>query len=204
MAKQATLSLAPEFGGQVFGPFPAGTVLLGSDGAQCTLTLHPSMGVRPVHAQLVLQPDGRALIQPVDMAGAVFLHRAGRPGERLRSAAPLAPGEAFSLASADGVRFTLGLQEAAPAMMPSASRPRGADRLSAGALGAEARRQADVELQRIGSVAGARQLGYQWKSGALFQPRNVVALIVAVGGALVMGCGGVGAAVFAWLKSQGG
>lgn len=206
MARQATLSLAPEFGGQVFGPFPPGTVLLGSDGAQCTLALHPNMGVRPVHAQLVVQPDGRALVQPVDVAGAVYVHRPGRAPERLRSAAPLAAGEAFSLASADGVRFTLGLMEGPPmgaVQQGSSGRPRGADRLSAASLGAEARRQADVELQRVAPVAGARQLGYQLKSGALFQPRNVVALIIAVGGALVMGCGGIGAAVFAWLKTHG-
>lgn len=202
MAKQVTLALSPEFGGQVFGPF-AGTVLLGSDGQQCALALHPSLGVRPVHAQLIVQPDGRALVQPVDQAGAVFVHRIGRAPERLRSAAPLSPGEAFSLATADGVRFTVGVQEAQTYATPAAARPRGADRLSAASLGAEARRQADVELQRIGSVAGARKLGYQLKSGALFQPRNVVALIVAVGGAALVGCGGLVTAAIAWLKSQG-
>lgn len=202
MPIHATLALGPEFGGQVFGPFAAGTVLLGSDGAQCALALHPSLGVRPVHAQLIVQPDGRALIQPVDVSAPVFIHRIGRAPERLRTASPLAPGEAFSLATADGVRFTLGLQEVA-APSPAAARPRGADRLSAASLGAEAKRQVDVELQRVGSIAGARQLGYQWKSGALFQPRNVVALIVAVGGAALVGCGGLATALFAWLRSQG-
>lgn len=203
MGKQATLALAPEFGGQIFGPFPPGTIRLGSDGSQCALALQASLGIRPVHAQLTVQPDGRALLAPVEVAGAVFVHRGGRPPERLGSAAYLSPGEAFSLASADGVRFTLGLMDGPSAPMPSAARPQGAGRLSADSLAAEARRQADASLQTIGAVAGARQFGYQAKSGALFQPRNVVAAIVAIGGAAVMGCGGLGTVIYAWLRHHG-
>jgi len=203
MGKQATLALAPEFGGQVFGPFAAGTIRLGSDGSQCALALQASLGIRPVHAQLTVQPDGRALLAPVEVAGQVFVHRPGRPPERLGSAVNLSPGEAFSLASPDGVRFTLGLMDTPAAQMPSAARPRGADRLSANSLAAEARRQADASLQTMGAVAGARQLGYQAQSGALFQPRNVVAAIVAIGGAAVMGCGGLGTVIYAWLRHHG-
>jgi hypothetical protein len=87
--------------------------------------------------------------------------------------------------------------------MPSAARPHGAGRLSADSLAAEARRQADASLQTIGAVAGARQLGYQAQSGSLFQPRNVVAAIVAIGGAAVMGCGGLGTVIYAWLRHHG-
>lgn len=201
MAKVATLSLAPEFGGQVFGPFPAGTVLLGSDQSQCALALHPSLGIRPVHAQLIVVPDGGVILQPVDTAGPVFAHPAGRRPERLRGATRLAPGDAFSLATADGVRFTVGIQEAAP--VAAAARPQGMGRLSTASLGREAVRQVDVALQTAGPVAGARKLGFQWKSGALFQPRNVVALVIALGGAMIVGCGGLATAIFAWLRHGG-
>lgn len=192
------LVLAPEFGGLAFGPFTAGGVRLGSDPAQCTITLHPSLGVRPLHAQLSVQADGRALLQPVEVGAMVYVFSGGGRGAEVRGHATLSPGDAFSLASPTGPRFTLTLDQTAAAPPPGARLPRGAERLSAGSLAAEARRQAGAAAH-LGPLASLSTFGYRLKSGALTQPRVVVGLIFGLGGLLVTGCGGLVAAVAALL-----
>lgn len=200
----ATLVLAPEFGGAVFGPFPPGVVTLGSDPG-CTLALHPSLGLNRQHAQLVVQADGRAVIQPAEANAVVLVMAGGRPPNRLRSAATLSPGDSFVLGGPDGPRFTLQVQTAQIQQSASgaAARPRGMNRLSADSLAAEARRQADVSLQTMGPFQEIRRAGFRLRSGALLQPRYVVSALVVIGGALFTGCGGIIAAIVAWGRHHG-
>lgn len=198
----ASLALAPEFGGTVFGPFPPGVITLGSD-PSCTLALHASLGLRPTHAQLVVQPDGRAVIQPAEAAAVVVVFASGRPPNRLRSAATLSPGDAFALGGPEGARFTLQVATAAAQASPAAGRPRGMDRLSAGSLAAEARRQADVGLQTMGPFQELRRAGFRLRSGALLQPRYIVGALVVIGGGLMTGCGGIFALLAAWWRHHG-
>lgn len=190
----ALLVLDPAFGGTTFGPFPPGTVVLGADGQRSTIVLQGQPGVLPVHCQVVIQPDGRVFVQPTERAAALYLHARGRAAAPLQSAAPLAPGDSFSLGLADGVKFSVVVQ-AAPAMGQAARVPTGRDRLSAGSLAAEARRQADASLQTVGPLAALRKLGFSARSGALFQPRYVIGALIGLGGLLVTGCGGIAAIV---------
>ena len=196
----AYLLLSPAFGGLAFGPFPNGTMLLGSDGQRCAVTLLASLGIAPVHAQLTWHGDGSATIQPAERGAAIF-RVGGARVETIASPVRLRPGEAFALGSAQGPAFTLATsipgQPAAPP--PGAARrpATGRDRLSAGSLGREVQRQVNTEAQR--NFGFLSQLGFAARSGALLQPRYVVGALIAVGGTMVVGCGGLLAAAAAWL-----
>lgn len=202
MPAVVTLALGPEYGGTVFGPFQTGTVVLGSEPSQCTITLHESLGVRSTHAQLIVQPNGECILQPIDVAGPVFIFTNKGP-ERLRGAARLNQGDSFALVAQDGVRFTVGVVQQVITATPAAARPVGAGRLSAPALVNEAKRQLEAKAQTVAPVAAARKVGYQAKSGALFQPRNVIGAVFIIGFMLVMSCGslvGLGG-LAGWLKT---
>lgn len=198
-----TLNLAPEFGGVPFGPFQDSTIYLGSDNTRCQIVLHPSLGVRPVHASVSFHGGG-AMVSPVEMSGAVFAAPRGQvQGASLRGSTNLAVGDGFALVSATGPRFTLApaSQVAAPPpplgglLPPSAAR-----RLTPGAFQAEVGRVADRELHRMGPFATVSKLGYQLRSGALTQPRVVVGLVVGGGAFLFASCGGLASAVWLWMN----
>ena len=200
-----TLSLAQEFGGFAFGPFETGVVSLGSDAGRCQIVLHPSLGVRPVHAQVSFQ-GGQVVVQPVEMSGPVFFCSRDRAiGDRMRGAASLAVGDGFALVTANGPRFTLSIaQPVAPpprptGPLPGFPQPPGAHRLNAKSMQREVNRQVGAELHRLVPVSTFSKFAYQLKTGALFQPRYVVGALLALGSALVVGCGGVMTAVYAWM-----
>ena len=190
MAAIVTLGLDPQYGGTVFGPFQSTTIVLGSEPSQCTITLHEGMGVRSTHAQLIVQPDGVCVLQPTDIAGPVYIFGPKGP-ERLRGAARLGHGESFALVASDGIRFTVGVVQQTFTATPASARPIGAGRLSAPALVAEAKRQIDATAQTIGPVATARKAGYRAKTGAMFQPRQLVGVVFILGFMAIMSCGGM-------------
>lgn len=103
------LSLPPEQGGTSFGPFTAGTFCVGTDPRSCQVVLGAMAGLRPIHAQVTLMPDGRVFLAPGERAAALWVHRRGGGApELLDGSAALALGDAFSLGAPGGPRFALG------------------------------------------------------------------------------------------------
>ncbi|MFT5684220.1 MAG: hypothetical protein ACI8RZ_005161 [Myxococcota bacterium] len=188
------LDLAPEYGGTRFGPFAQGATL-GSDPARCHITLPAKLGIRPVHAWIV--PSGSGLVLQVGEVGAVVVVlAAGRPVQ-VQGSTMIGPGDVMLLGGASGVKFTL--QSAAQAPQPAA-RPQTGRRgpPTAGAMAAEARRQAGVAVMTTKGGAQAGNFLHRLQSGAFTNPRYVVGAIVAIGGVLFTGCSGL----FALVMSQ--
>ncbi len=112
MARASTfLELAPEFGGTLFGPFPGPEIRLGSSPDRTDIRLPETLGVAAVHCRVVRQDDTTWLIAPVDRAAAVWFHRSsgGRPSQ-LDAPVAARAGDAFSLVTPEGPRFTLRIE----------------------------------------------------------------------------------------------
>jgi hypothetical protein len=188
-----TLTLSPTWGGTTFGPFAEGSIQLGSDGQRCQITLGSELGVHPVHAVVWPGPSGTYGLQQGAQGAQVFLYKAGNDRPFLvTSPVEANAGDSFSLVSAEGPRFEIGIpviQAGAqpghnigtPGMLPSSS-----------AMGREVQRQIASKLG-AGPLAGFNQFFHKVKSGQLMQPRYILAGVVAV----VMGCVGIIGAVFA-------
>lgn len=191
------LTLSPTYGGTRFGPFPDGIVTIGSDNSNHVVV--PAMlGVATRHATLT--GDGRSwTLQPVSMNTPIYVGKTA-----LRSSAQLHAGDTFTLARPDGVTFTIEAGTIAAGVAEPA-RPRSGPRTgppTMDELAKEARRQAEVEAMRNGTVQSLSQWYYRAKSGSLFQPRYIVAAVVALfGGAFTM-CSGVVLWIVARLKGS--
>lgn len=186
----ALLNLTPEFGGISFGPFPAGNVALGGDAQHCHIALSPALGLDPVAAWVVLQADGVHWLHPTRIGGGVHLFRAGGSGEELTGAAQLRFGDAFSVGGLHGPRFVL--QPVATPSQSAGGLSLGGRRVpTVGDMGREVQRQASARAMTVGPLAQASQLAYKARSGALFQPRYLVAGAVALVAAATTGCAGL-------------
>jgi hypothetical protein len=187
-------------------------VSLGSDPQQCHVVLPAELGVYPVHLWVSPGEDGTFVLQPADTRAPVFSHAMGTPMP-VEGAARLNSGQAFSLVAPDGPKFILefaptgakaqaqsghGVQQAAQSQgggQPAGrGRAKGGRRLpSAGDFAREAKRQAGVSIMTQGPLAQFSHLFYRLRSGALLQPRYIIAGLVGLGGIFFTACSGLAA-----------
>lgn len=191
-----TLTLAPEFGGTCFGPFPAGNVALGSDAQHCHIALSAALGLDPVHAWVTLQDDGACWLQPTRVGTGLFLYRAtGGGAQPVSGAVPLRPGDSFALGQPHGPRFIVAEAPDQPATAGARGArvsPRGGRGVpTADAMANEVKRQISSTAMTYGPFAQLSQVFYRFKSGALMQPRYLVGAAIALLGMLATACAGL-------------
>ena len=204
----AFVSLTRQFGGTRFGPFDGPYVALGSDAQQCHIVLPPELGVYPVHCWITLEDGGGFVVQPAEREGYIYSHAMGTPAV-VEGAVRLNNGQQFSLVAPDGPRFvveagaptaTPGLGVAqqgrggrSPAGRSAGGRRSGRGIPSAGDMLNEVKRQAGVRLMTQGPFAQFSHLFHRARSGALFQPRYIIAAIIGLGGMAMTACSGLAA-----------
>ncbi len=203
------LELAPEFGGTTFGPFEGVEIRLGSDPAQNDITLPESLGVVSAHLKLLRQEDGSLILAPVDRAAPVYLFRPGTFEPKLvTSPTAIRNGDAFSLVTPEGPRFTLMVEGDQKAIAEAARKSQGpawarnleSSRLRRGLI-EEIRRRgfAAVVSTSIGN-AGIRAFS-MITTGQIFRPIYIVSGIMMLSGWLFAGTAACGALRFNKQKS---
>ncbi len=178
------LQLTPAFGGTRFGPFEGVEVNLGSS-PDCDIVIPEDFGVAPHHVKVLRQEGMGLIIAPVERTAAVYVWKGGaqRP-QQIATPVAVNHGDEFSLATPEGPRFNVQLDELPEEMKrqrdPLAGlgrvKPSGAD------LKKETRRQI---LFRIFATGPGQLFLSTWqmiKSGKLFTPRYLVAGAAIFGG----------------------
>jgi hypothetical protein len=186
------LSLAPEFGGTRFGPFEGLEVRLGSDPDRCHIVLPEALGVVGEHARVIRQGPGNLILAPAERTAAIFLWKKGaRRPDQLNTPTAVRPEDSFSLVTPDGPRFIVEMAELPPELKEAREKSKGRGgtgrgRLSAKSMGSEVKRQAWTKLLVLGPAQFAQRAMVYIKSGAIYQPRNIIMGITIVG-AMVFG-----------------
>jgi hypothetical protein len=199
------LTLAPEFGGTRFGPFEGLEVRLGSDGDRCHIVLPPALGVLPEHGRVIRQGPGNLILAPAERTAALFLWKKGaRRPDQLATPTAVRPGDSFSLVTPDGPRFIVELDELPPEMKEARAKAKsrsgvGRSRLSAESMGAEVKRQAFTQLLVTKPAQLLQRAVVFVKSGAIYQPRNIIMGLTLLGGMVL---GGVGACKYKQKSAQ--
>ena len=197
----------------VHGPF-GGDVSFGSDPRSQILLAPPALAV---HARLTVRPGGWVL-HPGAPGAQLFVSRRQARHAPVSGPVQLGPGDRITLYDRTGPTFELANTEpagpkvvAAPAPPPAPSRPAnqrisgptrparpsGRQMPTAGALANEARRQAEVELMRVGPIQRFVETWFRFRSGSLFQPRYIVAALFAAAGGAFVTCSAVAAWIWA-------
>ena len=199
------LSLAPEFGGTRFGPFEGLEVRLGADGERCHIVLPAALGVLSEHARVIRQGPGNLILAPAERTAAVFLWKknARRP-EQLATPTAVRPGDSFCLVTPDGPRFIVEMAELPPEVKEARAKARsrsgvGRGRLTAKSMGTEVKRQAFTQLLVTKPAQMVQRAVVFVKSGAIYQPRNVILGLTMIGGMVL---GGVGACKYRKKSAQ--
>lgn len=212
------LCLPVELGGTRFGPFTK-RVDIGSDGKLNQLVLDSRHGIFPQHAVGVQSETGVLTLQPTGPQAQLFVIPNGqahvwpikgpvqvRPGDTVIFGTPAGPrfivwvdpmhykssGQILNEAKAKG-----GDQGAMLALGSAVDRVFGAP--SSGGIAGEIQRRAQAELLTTGAGSTAYNAVRKARTGALTNPRNLVAAGVAVLGLLGTGsitCSGVLWAVY--------
>jgi hypothetical protein len=111
-AMQIFVQLAPEFGGDTFGPIIGPEYRVGTSDEN-HVRIAEGLGVEPHHVRLVRKSGETFFLTPVERSSAVYLFRAGqRQHVLVQGPTVIVPGDSFSLASPQGVRFLLIAKEA--------------------------------------------------------------------------------------------
>lgn len=188
---QTVLTLAPEFGGQRFGPFE-GVITLGSDPRRCQIVLHPSTGVHPVHAMLT-DTGSTWQLQPAGLGCALFLRKPnGRVGA-VTTSVSVSPGDSVVLGGPTGPALMVHrMAGTAPGARPGgapgvAGRIPGAQHLNSNAFAREARRQVESTLVTTPMGREAYRFWTRFRSGAMLRPRYIIGAVL---GVLVLTGGG--------------
>ncbi len=195
------LALSPEQGGTCFGPFPSGTLCVGTDNRTCRVVLGPMPGLRPIHAQITFSPDGRAFLQPGDRAAALWVHSRSGQVSAVDGSAALQLGDAFSLGSPQGPRFIVcdvpplqTVRQAPPPPPPP------------GAGGVTQHMRRDERYQTRGATMagdltrGAVQDMARMKEESKTSPLFIVLAVLGVGGIFAGTCAGLAAGIWAWTQ----
>ncbi|NOY27637.1 MAG: hypothetical protein GXP62_17365 [Oligoflexia bacterium] len=181
------LRLSPEFGSTRFGPFEGLEVRLGSDPDSCHIVLPESLGVRAEHAKLIRQGPQNLILAPSERTATVFLYKskAHRPTQ-LNTPTAVRPGDSFALVTPDGPRFIIELDELPPEIQEERAKARGTAtgrrRLSADSMGKEVKRQAWTQLLVLGPAQLFQRAMVFVRSGAIYQPRNIILGLTLIGG----------------------
>ena len=187
------LVLSPEFGGTRFGPFEQLEVRLGSNGERCHIVLSEALGIAPEHVRLIRQGPQNLILAPAERTATVFLWKQGaRRPTQLATPTAVRPGDAFSLATSDGPRFIVELGELPPEIKEKREQARsragvGRGRLTAKSMGTEVKRQAWTSVLVFGPAQMLQRAATFVRSGAIYQPRNVILGITIAGGWLLGG-----------------
>lgn len=182
------LRLAPEFGGTRFGPFEGLEVRLGADPERCHIVLSAALGVVAEHAKLIRQGPQNLILAPADRTATLFLWKQGaRRPEQLNTPTAIRPGEAFSLVTPDGPRFIVELDELPEELIQqreAAGKPVGTGRrrLTKEAMAKELKRQAWTTILTNGVAQMAQRAVTFVKSGAIYQPRNIIMMVMLASG----------------------
>ncbi len=194
------LALPPEQGGTCFGPFSSGTICLGTDNRACRVTLGALPGLRPIHAQVTITPDGRAFLQAGDRVAQIWVH--GRAGgvTTLDGSAALQLGDAFSLGSPSGPRFILADM---PPLQPVKTLPPPPPPPSSGVT-QHFRREEGYQARRPDAVASTQQDASRAvervREEAKTSPLYFGVAVLGVFAIMASTCAGIGVAVYAWVS----
>ena len=185
------LSLTPEFGGTRFGPFEKLETRLGSDEDRCHIVLPESLGVLPVHVQVLRQGETNTIVAPADRSATVFLWRKDeRRPIQITSPTALRSGDAFSLVTENGPRFVMEIDHLPPEIQEERNRTRGThgrSRLSTESMGQEIQRQAWTSILTQAPAQMAQRAWTFIRSGAIYQPRNIIMGFTLLGGWIIGG-----------------
>ncbi len=185
------LRLTPEFGGTRFGPYEELEVRLGSDGDRCHIVLSETLGVQAEHARVIRQGPQNLILAPAERTATIFLWKQGaRRPTPLGTLTAIRPGDSFSLVTETGPRFIVELDELPEEIREARSFSRtgvGRSRLSAKSMGSEVKRQAWTTLLVQGPAQIAQRAVTFVRSGAIYQPRNIILGVTIAGGWLFGG-----------------
>lgn len=185
------LRLSPEFGGTRFGHFEQRVVRLGSD-PSCDIAIAQGFGVAPEHAQVIFDGANNIIVAPADRAADVYLWKPHAPRPDLVSTpTAIRPGESFALATPNGPRFIIELDELPEEVKAARDKmggPRiGGRKLTGKAMGDEVKRQAWTSLLVMAPMQMAQRAYIFVKSGAILQPRNIILGVTMLGGYIIGG-----------------
>ncbi len=186
------LRLSQDFGGTRFGPFEGLEVRLGSDVDRCHIVLPEALGVRGEHAKLIRQGPQNLILAPSERTAAVYLYKTGeRRPTHLNTPTAVRPGDSFALVTPDGPRFIIELDELPPEIKAKREEARqvatGRRRLSAESMGHEVKRQAWTKLLVMGPMQLLQRASVYIRSGAIYQPRNIIMFATLAGGWILGG-----------------
>lgn len=203
---QTLLTLSPEFGGARFGPFGSGTISIGTDASRCQVVLHPSTGALPVHAMLTDTGSGWQL-QPSQVGAVVFVRSGGRISQ-LQGYATLQAGDTLVIGSQNGPGLIVSRMAPTAAPRPGGgirgpSIP-GASNLTGNAFSREIWRQLESTLVTLPYGRDIYRFVHRFRTGALFRPRNLIAMGVGLIGLFGFGCvscfGAIGTAILSTMR----
>jgi hypothetical protein len=224
------LTLSPDTGGPCFGPFE-GDISIGTD-PRSQVLLDTRTGALAVHARITSRPGGWVL-HPGAAGAPLFVTRRAARSAPVSGPVHLSAGDRITLVTRDGPTFEIGPSPArsgvaagptasaapspgprsaarpyspAPPSQPAPPRPRSGPRRgppTAGELATEARRQAEVELMRMGPMQQLRQFMFRWNAGTLMQPRYIVGALFGLFGTGFVTCTGIAGAIWAWVQQRG-
>lgn len=188
--KAVYLRLSPEFGEHRFGPYERGEIRIGSDQQNCAICIG-NFGALPIHAKLSIQGK-EIILSPSERAAEIFLWRRNKRPEKIMGATVINIGDAFSIVVEQGPKFIVELDELPEEVKAQreeeASRAgTGRRRLSADSMKTEVKRQAFSQLLVFGPMQLLQRALTFVRSGAIYQPRNIIAGVVLLSGWLVGG-----------------
>ncbi len=182
------LRMTKEFGGTRFGPFEGVEIVLGSDSTRCDITIPESLGVFALHVKLLRQQDNSLILAPAERTATVYLWREqARQPIQIDTPTALRPNDSFALVTEDGPRFIVELDELPEALKKQREAAGGKRKLSAGALGDEAKRQFFSKLLASGPGNYVAKIIAFFKSGAFLRPRYIFLAVALLGGYVLAG-----------------
>jgi hypothetical protein len=215
---QTFLQLPMQMGGLRFGPFTS-TVNIGSDPQTNQIVLDAGHGIYPAHATLHDMDDGTYSLAPAQPACQVFLIPAGQQQPwPVRSPVQAKPGDMAVFGTPQGPRFEIQRKEhlkKSASQIAAEARERGGEAgfvqganalldntfgpSRRGGVGGEMERVAKARLMTKSPFREIYGIYTRVRTGALTNPRYIVAALMVVGTAIMGGtasCGGVAAALY--------
>ena len=189
--KAIYLRLSPEFGEHRFGPYENGEIRVGSDQNNCAICIG-NFGALPMHTKLNILSEKEFILSPSERSAEVFLWRKNRNPERILGATVILPGDAFSIVTPEGPKFILELDELPEEIKQQREKEAsrlgvGRNRLNANAMKGEVKRQTFTQLLVFGPMQLLQRAMTFIKSGAIYQPRNIIAGVVLLSGWIIGG-----------------
>lgn len=186
------LTLAPEFGGARFGPFPGGIIHLGTDANRCQVVLHPSTGALPVHA-LVSDLGQKWQVQQGSVGAGLYVRKPSGQMLAVQGAVQIEQGDAIVVGHQQGPSLYIARMVPPPAgAQRGAAKGRsnipGAQHLNQGAFAREAKRQIESTLVTMPMGREVYRFWTRARSGALLRPRNLIAAGTGLLAFMGMGC----------------